>query len=92
MPPDSSIVGGRGFFKPISGKSLEESAEMYLMDLVDRNLIFIQQQRPEGNVKSCGIHDLVRELCVRKAHEENFLFVKQRSIPGDVHSRRVYAH
>ncbi|KAL0384881.1 UNVERIFIED_CONTAM: Disease resistance protein RPP13 [Sesamum radiatum] len=80
-----------GFLKPILGKSLEEAAEIYLKDLVDRNLIIIQQ-RPQGNVKSYRIHDLLRDFCVRKAYEENFQFIKERYIPGDVRSRRVCAH
>ncbi|KAK4402248.1 putative disease resistance RPP13-like protein 3 [Sesamum angolense] len=81
-----------GFLKPISGKSLEEAAEMYLMDLVDRNLIFIAQQRPEGKVKSYGIHDVLRDLCLKKAHEENFLFTNRWYMRGDVRLRRVCAH
>ncbi|KAK4427710.1 putative late blight resistance proteinR1B-12 [Sesamum alatum] len=65
---------------------------MYLKALVDRNLIFVGRQEPKGNMKSCSIHDIIRDFCVKKAYEENFLFVKQRYIPGDVHSRRVCAH
>ncbi|KAL0364733.1 UNVERIFIED_CONTAM: putative late blight resistance proteinR1B-14 [Sesamum angustifolium] len=81
-----------GFLKPISGKSLEEAAEMYLMNLVDRNLIFIAQQRPEGKVKSYGIHDVLRDLCLKKAHEENFLFINRWYMRGGEDSRRVCAH
>ncbi|KAL0421981.1 UNVERIFIED_CONTAM: Disease resistance protein RPP13 [Sesamum latifolium] len=66
-----------GFLKPISGKSLKEAAEIYLMDLVDRNLIFIRQRRPEWKVKSYGVHDLLMDLGVKKAYEENFLFVQR---------------
>ncbi|KAL0421975.1 UNVERIFIED_CONTAM: putative late blight resistance proteinR1B-17 [Sesamum latifolium] len=100
FPEDSEIHASRliklwvaeGFLKPISGKSLEEAAEMYLMDLVGRNLVFIRQQRPEGNVKSYGIHDLVRDLCVKKAYEEKFiLFINLGHIQGDVHSRHIFA-
>ncbi|KAK4402237.1 Disease resistance protein RPP13 [Sesamum angolense] len=80
------------FLKPISGKSLEEAADMYLMDLIDRNLIVIQQQRPEWYVKSYGIHDLLRDLGMKKAYDENFLFVQRPYLPGEVHSRRVCVH
>ncbi|KAL2254090.1 putative late blight resistance protein homolog R1B-16 [Sesamum indicum] len=100
FPEDSEIHASRliklwvaaGFLKPISGKRLEEAAEMYLKALVDRNLIFIRQKSPQGNVKSCGIHDLLRDLCFRKAYEENFLFLKKRYISGAVRWRRVSAH
>ncbi|KAK4427713.1 putative disease resistance protein [Sesamum alatum] len=48
---------------------------MYLKALVDRNLIFVSQRGTNGNVKSYSIHDLLRDLCVRKAREEKFLFI-----------------
>ncbi|KAL0384877.1 UNVERIFIED_CONTAM: putative late blight resistance proteinR1B-12 [Sesamum radiatum] len=100
FPEDSEIHASRliklwvaeGFLKPISGKSLEEAAEMYLKALVDRNLIFIQQQSPEGNVKSYSIHDLLRDMCLKKAYEENFLFINRWYMRGAVGSRRVCAH
>ncbi|KAK4387388.1 putative late blight resistance proteinR1B-16 [Sesamum angolense] len=43
--------------------------------LVDRNLIFVSRKEANGNVKSYSIHDLLRDLCVRKVHEEKLLFV-----------------
>ncbi|KAL0364750.1 UNVERIFIED_CONTAM: putative disease resistance RPP13-like protein 3 [Sesamum angustifolium] len=70
-----NLLVAEGFVRPISDKSLEEAAKMHLKALVDRNLIFVHQQKINGNVKSYSIHDLLRDLCVRKAHEEKFLFV-----------------
>ncbi|XP_059654641.1 disease resistance protein RPP13-like [Cornus florida] len=58
-------------------KSLEELAEDYLMDLIDRSLVIVSRKRSNGGVKACRVHDLLRDLCLRKAHEENFL----RQIP-----------
>ncbi|KAL0392866.1 UNVERIFIED_CONTAM: putative late blight resistance proteinR1B-17 [Sesamum radiatum] len=69
------LLVAEGFVQPILGKSLEEAAEMHLKALVDRNLIFIRQQGTNGNVKSYSIHDLLRDLCARKACEEKFLFI-----------------
>ncbi|KAL0357369.1 UNVERIFIED_CONTAM: putative late blight resistance proteinR1B-8 [Sesamum calycinum] len=70
-----NLLVAEGFVRPISDKSLEEAAKMHLKALVDRNLISVHQQKTNGNVKSYSIHDLLRDLCVRKAHEEKFLFV-----------------
>ncbi|KAL0384880.1 UNVERIFIED_CONTAM: putative late blight resistance proteinR1B-16 [Sesamum radiatum] len=69
------LLVAEGLVQPISDKSLEGAADMHLKALVDRNLIFVRQQGINGNAKSYGIHDLLRDLCVKKAHEEKFLFV-----------------
>ncbi|KAL0323261.1 UNVERIFIED_CONTAM: putative late blight resistance proteinR1B-14 [Sesamum angustifolium] len=70
-----NLLVAEGLVRPILDKSLEEAAEMYLKALVDRNLIFVSKKGANGNVKSYSIHDLLRDLCVRKVHEEKFLFV-----------------
>ena len=61
-----------GFLKPISGKSFEEIAKEYLKDLIGRNLISIHKMGSTGNIKSCKIHDLLRDLCLRQAQKERF--------------------
>ncbi|KAL0285446.1 UNVERIFIED_CONTAM: putative late blight resistance proteinR1B-14 [Sesamum calycinum] len=90
------LLVAEGFVQPILGKSLEEAAEMHLKALVDRNLIFVRQQGTNGNVKSYSIHDLLRDLCARKACEEKFLFIHGCE-PGNLpintsFLRRVCAH
>lgn len=72
-----------GFLEPISNKSLEAAAEVYLKALIDRNLIFVRRQETNGFVKSYGMHDLLRELCVRKACQEKFLYIKTRQVRED---------
>ncbi|KAL1552168.1 putative late blight resistance protein R1A-10 [Salvia divinorum] len=62
-----------GFLKfPINTKSFEEVAEDCLEDLVKRNLVFVTKKKSDGRIKSCSLHDLIRELCIRKAHESKF--------------------
>ncbi|CAA2981913.1 late blight resistance homolog R1B-17, partial [Olea europaea subsp. europaea] len=53
---------------------LDEVAEEYLMELISRNHLLVHRNGSNGKIKSCGIHNLLRELCVRIAHKENFLF------------------
>ncbi|KAL7099486.1 hypothetical protein ACP275_09G087000 [Erythranthe tilingii] len=85
FPEDSNIrVSGlvklwvsEGFLKPISGKSLEVVSREYLEDLFDRNLILVHKRRLSGGIKFCKIHDLVRELCLREAEKEKFLYVRR---------------
>ncbi|KAL0341529.1 UNVERIFIED_CONTAM: Disease resistance protein RPM1 [Sesamum calycinum] len=64
-----------GFLKPIRGKSLEEVAKEYLKDLIDRNLILIRDWTRSGRIKACGIHDILRELCVRESEREHLICV-----------------
>ncbi|KAL8544422.1 hypothetical protein ACS0TY_004826 [Phlomoides rotata] len=54
-------------------KSLEEEAEEYLEDLVKRSLVLITSRKSDGKIKSCSLHDLVRDMCIRKAEEEKFI-------------------
>ncbi|KAJ9552087.1 hypothetical protein OSB04_016132 [Centaurea solstitialis] len=68
-----------GFIREDGEKLLEEVAEDYLMDLVDRNLLIVAKRRSNGGIKACRIHDLLRELCLKKATEENFLQQISRS-------------
>ncbi|KAK4433080.1 putative late blight resistance proteinR1B-16 [Sesamum alatum] len=80
-----------GFLKPSTSKIFEEVAEEYLEDLVKRSLVLVTKRKTNGKIKSCSIHDLVRDLCIRIAHEEKFL---HRYI-GDIlptsirHQRRI---
>ncbi|KAL0332939.1 UNVERIFIED_CONTAM: Disease resistance protein RPP8 [Sesamum calycinum] len=62
-----------GFIKPNGSNSLEEEAEEYLEDLVKRSLVLVTKRKTDGKIKICSVHDLVRDLCIRKAEEENFL-------------------
>ncbi|KAL2515012.1 Disease resistance protein RPP13 [Forsythia ovata] len=60
------------FIKPDRSKSLEEVAEEYLKDLVDRNLIVVGQWSYSGEIKTCSIHDSVRYFCLMKSKQEKF--------------------
>ncbi|XP_027177896.1 putative late blight resistance protein homolog R1B-17 [Coffea eugenioides] len=64
-----------GFVRKTEEKSLEDAADDYLKDLVDRSLVMVSEQRTMGGAKACRLHDLVHEFCVKKAKEENFLHV-----------------
>ncbi|KAL2553187.1 putative disease resistance RPP13-like protein 3 [Forsythia ovata] len=72
-----------GFLKPIIPKSLEEVAKEYLEDLIDRNLIMVRDwsySGDSGELKTCSIHDLIRDLIVRKAQEEKLLHVMNQKV------------
>ncbi|TMW92218.1 hypothetical protein EJD97_013335 [Solanum chilense] len=91
FPEDSEISVKRlvrlwiaeGFLK-LEG-DFEEEAKNRLQDLVDRCLVLVSQRSADGrNIKTCRIHDLVHELCLREAQSQNFLFIrndKTESVP-----------
>ncbi|KAH0711638.1 hypothetical protein KY289_007597 [Solanum tuberosum] len=63
------------FVKARSNKKLEVVAEEYLQELIDRSLILTGEQRANGRMKTCKIHDLLRQLCLSEAHTENVVHV-----------------
>ncbi|KAL8267898.1 hypothetical protein R6Q59_001696 [Mikania micrantha] len=74
-----------GFIQEDGNKSLEDIAEGYLMDLIGRNLVTVaHRSNCNGGVKACKVHDLVRELCLRKAKEDGFILQTGRVL--DLHT------
>ncbi|KAL0380190.1 UNVERIFIED_CONTAM: putative late blight resistance proteinR1A-10 [Sesamum angustifolium] len=78
-----------GFLKLNGPKSLEELAEEYLEDLVKRNLVLIIKRRSNGKIRFCGLHDLLRDLCIQKAQEEEFLHLSNTYLWAIERRRRV---
>ncbi|KAK6148285.1 hypothetical protein DH2020_019197 [Rehmannia glutinosa] len=74
-PPELEDVG-----KSIAraGKSLEEVAMDYLEELINRNLVMVDEVRPDGKVKTCRVHDMLREFCQIKAGKNENLFQEVR--------------
>ncbi|KAL2515616.1 Disease resistance RPP8-like protein 3 [Forsythia ovata] len=68
--------------KPVRSKNLEDVAREYLLELVDRNLILVRVKSSVGKIKSCGIHDLLRDFCVREAQMQKFFHVNNMGLCG----------
>ncbi|XP_059287002.1 putative late blight resistance protein homolog R1A-3 [Lycium ferocissimum] len=64
-----------GFIRTERRKSLEEVAKDYLEDLITRNLIMVRRRRWNGEIKACGMHDLLRDFCLREAEMTKFMHV-----------------
>ncbi|XP_057775429.1 putative late blight resistance protein homolog R1B-16 [Salvia miltiorrhiza] len=64
-----------GFMKSNGDRVLEEIAEDYLKELIDRNLILVEKRSRNGKMKRCDIHDLLRDLCLKVAEEQGFFHV-----------------
>ncbi|KAL3825550.1 hypothetical protein ACJIZ3_021579 [Penstemon smallii] len=63
-----------GFLKP-SSINVKKVAEENLKELIERNLILVDRLNFSGKPKACKIHDLVRDLCIKEARKEKFLYV-----------------
>ncbi|XP_057775421.1 putative late blight resistance protein homolog R1A-3 [Salvia miltiorrhiza] len=61
-----------GFLKSNGGQVLEEVAEDYLKELIDRNLIIVEKRSKNWKMKYCDIHDLLRDLCLKVAEQQGF--------------------
>ncbi|KAL5555329.1 hypothetical protein UlMin_037565 [Ulmus minor] len=66
---------------PTSGNQatpIEDVAEQFLEELIDRNIVQVAKRDHTGvGVKTCRVHDLMRDLAQSKAKEDNFCGVMQ---------------
>ncbi|KAL8547501.1 hypothetical protein ACS0TY_007009 [Phlomoides rotata] len=83
-----------GFLKPSKTQCLEEVAEVCLNNLVDMNLVQVRKWRWNGKIKTCSIHDLLRELCLKVAAKEKFFhLLKLHQTPPPINeARRLVVH
>ncbi|PON60698.1 NB-ARC domain containing protein [Parasponia andersonii] len=65
-----------------NGTKLEDIAEQYLGELMDRCMIIQASQRNQlvGGLKIYRMHDLMRNSCVCKARDENFFQIIQHDL------------
>ncbi|KAL2249583.1 putative late blight resistance protein homolog R1A-10 isoform X1 [Sesamum indicum] len=74
--PVSKLIrlwAAEGFLKPCGDESLDDVGEKYLQDLIDRSIVLVSKRKLSGKIRTCSIHDLVRDLCVREAQKEKFI-------------------
>ncbi|XP_078154016.1 disease resistance protein RPP13-like [Carex rostrata] len=84
-----------GFIRQEGSKSLEDIAEGYLDELVQRCMVQVSKRSYIGKIKYCHIHDLLRDLAVQKAKESNFLTVVSKNdtnLSCSTCARRVALH
>ncbi|MFQ6652810.1 hypothetical protein Gotur_024495 [Gossypium turneri] len=60
---------------------MEDLGEKFLEELIDRSLVQVSRRDYTGtNVQTCRVHDLLRDLCTKKAREEKFLEIIQQPL------------
>ena len=64
-----------GFVKGKKGMSLEQRAKEYLNELIHRSLVQLSEEDDAGRIRRCKVHDLMREIILKKAEELSFCHV-----------------
>ncbi|XP_010482114.1 PREDICTED: disease resistance protein RPP8-like isoform X2 [Camelina sativa] len=57
------------------GSTIRDSGEDYLKELLRRNLLIADTNYLRWRFETCQMHDMMREVCLSKAKEENFLLI-----------------
>ncbi|KQJ87182.1 disease resistance protein RPP13 [Brachypodium distachyon] len=64
-----------GFVSEKQGLSVEDVAETYFNQLIERKIMRPVEHSSNGKVKSCQVHDMILEYIMSKAAEEDFVTV-----------------
>ncbi|XVF13713.1 hypothetical protein REPUB_Repub08aG0231200 [Reevesia pubescens] len=83
-----------GFVEVKQGKTQEEVAEDFFNELLNRSLIQVDGTTSDGRIKSCRIHDLLREIILVKSREQNFAVIaaKEQNATWPDKVRRLSIH
>ncbi|XP_055819816.1 putative late blight resistance protein homolog R1A-10 [Solanum dulcamara] len=73
-----------GLFELRELGELEKVAANLLHDLIDKSLIVVCKHSLDGKIKTCRIHDLLHDLCLRESESENLLYVSNPPISGPI--------
>ncbi|XP_048326522.2 probable disease resistance RPP8-like protein 2 isoform X2 [Ziziphus jujuba] len=89
--PEDYVITARKLYRlwiaegliPQNGERMEDIAEDYLNELIDRNMVQVAKVSANDRVKHCRIHDLMRDLAISKSRVMNFLEIrrKRNSVP-----------
>lgn len=63
------------------GITVEEVGENYFHELISRSMILPARMNIEGVVKSCRVHDIVRDTIISISREENFVYSTKDNVP-----------
>ncbi|XP_058089098.1 disease resistance protein RPM1-like isoform X2 [Magnolia sinica] len=61
-----------GFVEETGKITMEEVAEEYLKELIHRNILQVVETNEFGRLKTCRMHDIVREVALSISEEEKF--------------------
>ncbi|XP_062030109.1 disease resistance protein RPM1-like [Rosa rugosa] len=72
-----------GLIEAKEGRTPEEVADDYLHELLNRSLIQVARITSDGRIRTCRIHEFLREIIISKSRDQNFTtIVKEKSVPA----------
>jgi len=71
-----------GFIEGKQGTRLFELGERYFDDLINRSLIQAVEDKWDGTVSGCRVHDMVLDLMRKLSSEENFMAILGDNVKG----------
>ncbi|VAH99283.1 unnamed protein product [Triticum turgidum subsp. durum] len=63
-----------GLIRGGTGVNIEDVAKGYFNELINRSMLQASRVSIEGNVKSCRVHDIMRDVMVSISRDENFVY------------------
>ncbi|KAL7205176.1 hypothetical protein ACSBR2_018163 [Camellia fascicularis] len=72
-----------GFVEKERGRTPEEVAESYLMELICRSMLQVIMRNVSGRPKKCKMHDLMLELAIYTSETEKFCVIYDRQEAND---------
>ncbi|KAG8391260.1 hypothetical protein BUALT_Bualt01G0169600 [Buddleja alternifolia] len=82
-----------GFVKQKQGRTLEEVAQGYLNELVNKSLLRPMKTNDDGSVKLSCIHDMYHEIILSKSRDQNFMTTTtETNIMRSKRVRRLSVH
>ncbi|KAM3196467.1 hypothetical protein ACQJBY_072244 [Aegilops geniculata] len=90
FPEDSDIHMRRlverwiaeGLIRGVTGVNIEDVAKGYFNELINRSMLQASRVNIEGVVKSCRVHDIVRDVMISVSRDENFVHVAGNNVSG----------
>ncbi|XP_062094705.1 disease resistance protein RPM1-like [Humulus lupulus] len=67
-----------GFIEEIEGRTLEEVANGCFNELLNRSLAQVNDRYSDGRVKSCRVHDILRETMLLKSKDQGFAAITNK--------------
>ncbi|KAI5677284.1 hypothetical protein M9H77_08234 [Catharanthus roseus] len=79
-----------GLVQKTESECLEEVAEGYLKDLIARSLVLVAEEKCNGGIKSCRLHDLLHEFSIEKAKDERVLMRSEQLVKTEEYRHCFY--